>query len=165
MRVDRIKSVSNQGPSATTARTPWSYIVRALVHESDEFDTNELRQRGHAVSTASHIPSCKRRDARLPSDVPDVLKTNALVRVLERCSESSVVILWQDATRCNYGNQIWCRSRATKKGICALSGKFIKRGDPIYHPSLRPCPPANAYAVILASVIDCEDLVGDLTGD
>ncbi|WP_408458481.1 DUF3331 domain-containing protein [Paraburkholderia sediminicola] len=68
--------------------------------------------------------------------------TSALVKVLERRSENSVVILWQDATRCHYGDQIWFRSRSARTGICALSGNAIRSGDAIYRPR-QGAPPAG----------------------
>ncbi|NPT42766.1 DUF3331 domain-containing protein [Paraburkholderia sp. 1N] len=87
--------------------------------------------------------------------------TSALVRVLERRSENSVVILWQDATRCHYGDQVWFRCRSARTGICALSGNTIGRGDPIYRPRQGHRPPANALAMILASAIEDEALADE----
>jgi hypothetical protein len=73
--------------------------------------------------------------------------------VIERLSVTSVAVLWQDATRCRYADQVWISCRARKKGRCALSGSVIHRDDFIYKPRVRSAVPANANAMILASVI------------
>ena len=75
------------------------------------------------------------------------------VEVIERLSGTSVAVLWQDATRCRYADQVWISCRARKKGRCALSGAVIHRDDFVYKPSARSAIPVNADAMILASVI------------
>jgi hypothetical protein len=75
------------------------------------------------------------------------------VEVIERLSVTSVAVLWQDATRCRYSDQVWISCRARKKGRCALSGAVIHRNDFIYKPRVRSAIPVNANAMILASVI------------
>jgi len=75
------------------------------------------------------------------------------VEVIERLSVTSIAVLWQDATRCRYADQVWISCRARKKGRCALSGAVIHRDDFVYKPRVRSAVPANANAMILASVI------------
>ncbi|MFM0208541.1 DUF3331 domain-containing protein [Paraburkholderia sediminicola] len=75
------------------------------------------------------------------------------VEVIERLSQTSIAVLWQDSTRCRYVDQVWISCRARHKGCCALSGATIRRDDPIYKPRVRSAIPANADAMILASVI------------
>ena len=53
---------------------------------------------------------------------------------VERRSRSTVVMNWTDATLGHYGEQLWSRSVARRKAVCALSGEPIKRGDSIYKP-------------------------------
>lgn len=76
------------------------------------------------------------------------------IEVLERLSDTSIAVLWQDATRCQYVDQVWICCRARIKGRCALSGATIRRDDAIYKPRVRSAIPANADAMILASVIE-----------
>ncbi|WP_144148991.1 DUF3331 domain-containing protein [Paraburkholderia sp. BCC1884] len=76
------------------------------------------------------------------------------IEVIERLSESSIAVLWQDATRCRYVDQVWISCRARVKGRCAVSGAPIRRDDAIYKPRVRSAVPANAGAMILASVIE-----------
>lgn len=75
------------------------------------------------------------------------------IDVMERLSESSVAVLWRDATRGRYGDQVWIVCRARTKGRCALSGAVIRRGDLVYKPRVRSAAPSNAAAMILASVV------------
>ena len=75
------------------------------------------------------------------------------IDVMERLSESSVAVLWRDATRGRYGDQVWIVCRARIKGRCALSGAIIRRGDLVYKPRVRSAAPSNAAAMILASVV------------
>lgn len=76
------------------------------------------------------------------------------IEVIERLSESSIAVLWQDATRCRYADQVWISCRARIKGRCAVSGATIRRDDAIYKPRVRSAVPANAGAMILATVIE-----------
>jgi hypothetical protein len=86
------------------------------------------------------------------------------VEVIERLSDTSIAVLWQDATRCRYADQVWIACRARLKGRCALSGAIIRRNDPIYKPRVRSAVPVNAGAMILASVIACMPCMG-MKGD
>ena len=76
------------------------------------------------------------------------------VSLLDRPTSSTATISWRDSTRCCYGDQVWCASRARTEGVCAMSGRPIRRGDAVYKP--RPCRPAprNADAMILTSALD-----------
>jgi hypothetical protein len=159
----RIKCVPKQGRKAASVSTPWSGIVSALVHECGCEAANRAARREGAVATGDHPSAVEGRVGRSRSYPPETATTNALVRVLERQSENAVVILWQDATRCHYGDQVWVRCRSAKTGICALSGNAIRRGDPIYRPRQRQYLPANAQAMILASAIEVG--AGDWTED
>ena len=82
------------------------------------------------------------------------LSAHVQVEVVERLSDTSIAVLWQDATRCRYADQVWISCRARLKGRCALSGAVIRRDDMIYKPRVRTFTPANATAMILASVIE-----------
>jgi hypothetical protein len=88
---------------------------------------------------------------RVAQDVPS---RHIQVEVLERLSETTIAVLWQDATRCRYLDQVWFSCRARIKGRCALSGAVIFRNDPVYKPRVRNAFPANAGAMILATVIE-----------
>lgn len=76
------------------------------------------------------------------------------VSLLDRPTPSTATISWRDSTRCCYGDQVWCSSRARTEGVCAISGRPIRPGDAVYKP--RPCrpQPRNAGAMILTSALD-----------
>ncbi|WP_144109867.1 DUF3331 domain-containing protein [Paraburkholderia sp. BCC1886] len=79
--------------------------------------------------------------------------SHVLVEVVERLSVSTIAVIWQDATRCCYIDQVWHSCRARSMGYCALTGTLIRRGDFIYKPRVRGEIPANADAMIVASAI------------
>lgn len=161
MRADRIKCASKPGCNATSRSTPWSAIISALVRGCGCAETSAALRRERAVPAGAGDSACERGVRGSLSDAPEMVTTSALVRVLERRSENSVIILWQDATRCHYGDQVWCRCRSARTGICALSGNAIRRGDPIYRPRRGAFPPANAQAMILASALEGDGQAGD----
>jgi hypothetical protein len=70
------------------------------------------------------------------------------VTVLE-CVGSALMVRWVEHGVRHYGEQYWRRGVATRRGICVLSRKHIKRGDEIFRPAGRPRP-ANFSAMILA---------------
>ncbi|WP_175922779.1 DUF3331 domain-containing protein [Burkholderia latens] len=76
------------------------------------------------------------------------------VSVVERQSATTVSIAWRDATRCSYGDQVWQTARARVGGVCAVSGRPIAPGDPVYRPRPTRPVPINAGAMILASVLE-----------
>ncbi|SDG13455.1 DUF3331 domain-containing protein [Paraburkholderia phenazinium] len=82
------------------------------------------------------------------------LSSHIVVEVIERLSDTSIAVRWQDATRCRYDDQVWISCRARLKGRCALSGLLIRRDDLIYKPRVRSTKPVNAAAMMLASAID-----------
>ncbi|MGF6903605.1 DUF3331 domain-containing protein [Paraburkholderia sp. GAS348] len=74
------------------------------------------------------------------------------VTVVEELSNSLFVLCWRDPTLCNYEDQVWSPCLARASGRCALSGKHIGRGDPVYRPRTRGRGvPLNGDAMILAS--------------
>ncbi|WP_454828572.1 DUF3331 domain-containing protein [Paraburkholderia xenovorans] len=117
----------------------WDHVIHALLPDY----RGESGESGEA--------SRERRTPRMAACVPS---PHIQVEVIERLSETSVAVLWQDATRCRYDDQVWISCRARQKGYCALSGAVIRRDDLIYKPRVRASMPANATAMILASVVE-----------
>ncbi len=76
------------------------------------------------------------------------------VSLIDRPSSSTATISWRDSTRCCYGDQIWCASRACTEGVCAMSGRQIRPGDAVFKPRSCRRPPRNAGAMILTSALD-----------
>jgi hypothetical protein len=118
----------------------WDHVTDALLngYRSDaagEACHAQPASRGAACASSSHV--------------------QVQVQVIERLSDTSISVLWQDATRCRYVDQGWSRCRARVKGRCALSGATIRRDEPVYKPRVRTAIPANASAMILARVLEC----------
>lgn len=80
----------------------------------------------------------------------------AFIRVLERPTNRTASILWRNAGRCYYADQLWVRGVAGYGGRCALSGEAVKRGDCVYRPRQGKLRTLNAFAMILASAIEVE---------
>jgi hypothetical protein len=106
---------------------------------------------GEAGREATREASRTRRPSRMAAYAPSL---HVQVEVIERLSATSVAVLWQDATRCRYDDQVWISCRARLKGYCVLTGAVIRRDDLIYKPRVRTTTPANATAMILASVME-----------
>lgn len=120
-----------------SGRAPiWEHMIARLLAGYRSESEGEAYLKPPAKRIASHAPS-----------------RHIQVELIERLSQTSVAVLWQDATRCRYVDQVWISCRARHKGHCALSGVVIRRNDPIYKPRVRSAIPANADAMILASVI------------
>jgi hypothetical protein len=80
--------------------------------------------------------------------------TEAKVSITGRPSLTTVTLLWSQSNCCFYGDQLWHFGFARRPGRCALSGRPIARGAGIYRPRRGVCVPANASAMILASLIE-----------
>jgi Domain of unknown function (DUF3331) len=99
--------------------------------------------------TRVHVPSGRARlDYR-----PDA-HHQCVIRVLERHGNTGATVAWSDPTSCCYGEQLWRRCVARKRGACALSGKDIAAGDAVYRPRRVGQMPCNSEAMILASVLE-----------
>jgi hypothetical protein len=91
---------------------------------------------------------------RLPLTPEPCAGAEAKVKILDRPSKNTAIVSWFDPTVCRYGDQPWRASRARQPGTCAMTGRSIRRGDPVYRPrTVRPCP-LNANAMILASCVE-----------
>ncbi|WP_052405725.1 DUF3331 domain-containing protein [Paraburkholderia heleia] len=72
----------------------------------------------------------------------------AVITLLERLSPRTVALRWCSAS-CHYGYQIWVCAKARRAGVCAVSGKAIRRDDLIYRPYTRTLVvPVNVNAMI-----------------
>lgn len=119
------------------SRAPvWDHVIDALLAGCHDEDAGASYLTRPTLGIVAYAPS-----------------PHIQVEVIERLSGRSVAVLWQDATRCRYADQVWVSCRAREKGRCALSGAVIHRDDFIYKPSVRSAIPVNANAMILASVI------------
>jgi Domain of unknown function (DUF3331) len=128
----------NAAAAPDDGRAPvWSHVISRLLS-------------GYCNETEGEAYLKAPRKRLAAADAPS---RHVQIEVLERLSDTAIAVLWQDATRCQYVDQVWISCRARIKGRCALSGATIRRDDAIYKPRVRSAVPANADAMILASVI------------
>jgi hypothetical protein len=76
------------------------------------------------------------------------------IAVMEHLSVSVISVSWSDSRSGRYTERIWCRSRARAPSICALTGREIQCGDPMFRPrACEVCLPANRQRMILAATV------------
>jgi len=122
---------------ANCNRAPvWDHVIDALLTADSDTGAGATYLTRSAGGVAAYAPS-----------------RHTQVEVIERLTETSIAVLWQDATRCRYVDQVWISCRATMAGRCALSGAAIHQNDFVYKPRVRSAIPVNANAMILASMI------------
>ncbi|MEX4002163.1 DUF3331 domain-containing protein [Paraburkholderia sp. EG285A] len=73
---------------------------------------------------------------------------------VETWSENLISVSWSDPTNGRYAEQPWRLCIARSRGMCALTGADILRGDRIYRPFSRGTPPVNADWTVLASALE-----------
>ncbi|MBN3759204.1 DUF3331 domain-containing protein [Burkholderia sp. Ac-20365] len=78
---------------------------------------------------------------------------NVQIRILERPTNSTLIIHWRDPGRCFYGHQSWRITKARIAGHCVVSRVAIQKGDDVFRPAYTNAPPQNAQAMILASAV------------
>lgn len=77
-----------------------------------------------------------------------------IVKVLDRASEHTIVVSWCDSQGGHFGDQTWRLASAKKRGICAMTGRIIEKGEAVYRPWLREKARSNANERILAECVD-----------
>lgn len=114
----------------------------------------EGRRRRESARAHPGSVDCKIDKTARRTHATDVKTVPASITVIERHSPTSVVLRWCSRC-CHYGDQLWSRQMARSAGICAVTGKYIKRGDPVFRPKNRGrTTPANTDAMIHASAFD-----------
>jgi hypothetical protein len=132
--------------------TVWQYTIESLGRlaapggvTKDSKRTDSSRPRLHVVRSGS-----------VPCNGP---LAAGRIDIVERYSSTVLIVRWNDATSGHYGAQTWKEGYARGRGICALTGAVIRRGDKIYRPSERGRSPANSHWLLLASAVpipECE---------
>ncbi|WP_429258173.1 DUF3331 domain-containing protein [Paraburkholderia sp. GAS334] len=80
-------------------------------------------------------------------------RPTAIIKIIERPTNSTLVVHWTEPGKCLYGYQIWRRTRAEWNGYCALSGKLVRKHDVIFRPSWMKSEPQNSGEVILEAAV------------
>jgi hypothetical protein len=104
---------------------------------------------GHIAEPRCYDGRCRKsRETRRGDNAADDAPCAAVVTLLDRLSPRTVALRWCSAS-CHYGYQIWVCAKARRAGVCAVSGKAIRRGDIIYRPYTRTLiVPVNVNAMI-----------------
>jgi hypothetical protein len=125
---------------------PWAATISRLGQFAHHDVAEEI---GHDEEALVEAGPLKSREA-----VSDYGR-NAVVTFVERIGEKAVSISWRDSTGGNYREQRWVQRAARSRGVCALTGKAITRGDSIYHPvSSTRGRPSNLAQMIRAEALE-----------
>ncbi|MBJ9965461.1 DUF3331 domain-containing protein [Burkholderia seminalis] len=79
------------------------------------------------------------------------LRPQLFVTVLE-AGDEGLLIRWVESGRCHYGEQRWRLRVALQPGRCAISGRPIAPGEPVFRPVRRPVP-ANGDEMICPAAV------------
>ncbi|WP_181196587.1 DUF3331 domain-containing protein [Paraburkholderia sp. BL25I1N1] len=130
------------------------WTMQRLLHTSDPW-LHAIKMLRRAV--AYGINQSDQDSFQLPMRVLSRQTTgrheNIIVKVLDRPTSSTATVSWRDSTSCHYGDQLWSRRIARFNGVCALTGKPVRKGDLVYQPRTSGHRPINANRMILSSVI------------
>ncbi|CAI9009360.1 MULTISPECIES: DUF3331 domain-containing protein [Burkholderia] len=82
------------------------------------------------------------------------------VVIVRRISASAISVSWSDACLGKSTEQIWSRGFADGAAICALSGRCIGRGDPVFRPHAGEArvPVSRELTILAATVAQRPDL-------
>jgi hypothetical protein len=134
---------------------PWAATISQLEQVSDHADTtDEIDDQND--ETVTEAPSADRsRPVDAAASLASGYGHNAVVTFVERIGAKAVSISWRDSTGGNYREQRWVLRAARTRGVCALTGKAIVRGDNIYHPvSGSGGRPSNLAQMIRAEALE-----------
>ncbi|RQR49540.1 DUF3331 domain-containing protein [Burkholderia sp. Bp9140] len=102
------------------------------------------------ASAASRAAGDHRRPARRPANLV----------IVRRISSSAISISWSDPCLGRSTEQIWCRALANGAAVCALTGRHINRGDPVFRPhaSESYVPPSRDLMILAATIGQRQEL-------
>ncbi|KAG8152526.1 DUF3331 domain-containing protein [Burkholderia catarinensis] len=128
-----------------TALSEGDIVVRVLLNVLDP--SAEQRQACTKKWSIGYRPrraSAGSRTARRPVNVV----------IVRRISVSAISVSWSDACLGKSTEQIWSRGFADGAAVCALTGRCIDRGDPVFRPHAGDARvPASRALTILAATV------------
>ncbi|WP_233848798.1 DUF3331 domain-containing protein [Paraburkholderia sp. HD33-4] len=154
-RNSRANAAATAGNQHASRPDPWEQTL-LLLDRLGATDPRAPSPNSTELAPAARIAGPHRNDGRCRKggDATIDAPCAAVVTLLERLSPRTVVLRWCSAS-CHYGYQIWVCAKARRAGMCAVSGKAIRRGDIIYRPSTRtPVLPVNLNAMIHLAALD-----------
>jgi len=93
---------------------------------------------------------------------PAMANASSISRI-EWQTTCTILVSWSDSTLGRYVDQTWRAGFARTDGICGLTGKPVRRGDPVFRPLQRAdAAPKNAFDMILADTLpDAKEITFD----
>ncbi|WP_175921032.1 DUF3331 domain-containing protein [Burkholderia latens] len=135
--------------------------VADVRHVHDEMPSPDDAD-AHPVATRAALIEGRARRRGAAALSP--LRPQLFVTVLEAGGDG-LLVRWVESGRCHYGEQRWRLRVAQTSGRCAISGRAIEPGEPVFRPVRRPVP-ANADEMICpASVPDAAGAAADAGGN
>ncbi|MPW16419.1 DUF3331 domain-containing protein [Paraburkholderia sp. CNPSo 3157] len=153
--VGREAASGGSAPAKPALRDPWTTTISRL-GKSPSQDTkgassDKCDNGACAARAARRTANAERARSQAASDEHSA----AVITFVERFGAKSVSITWRDSTAGRYTEQLWVRRIARSRGVCALTGEEIVRGDAVYGPFSRPSSrPRNMSEMILAKLLD-----------
>ncbi|GLU32839.1 DUF3331 domain-containing protein [Trinickia caryophylli] len=132
-------SLAAQSGRASREANPWKHVVLDLLAYP-----SSIREAPPWVPAA---PPARERKSAAGGASPSYT-----VIVEERLANTLIALSWIDPTCGSFRDQIWRLATARRAGICALSGRPVRKGDAIFRPrGRRRDAPRNWNAMILAT--------------
>jgi hypothetical protein len=140
-------------PAAPALHDPWTATISRLgkspAQDSKLASSDKCDKGACAARPARRSPTAERAQAAASQH------SDAVITFVERFGAKSISITWRDSTAGRYTEQLWVRRIARSRGVCALTGASIVRGDAVYGPFSRPSSrPRNMSQMILAEQLD-----------
>jgi hypothetical protein len=120
---------------------PWTQIVGDL-HFPGVFTVDPVR------------PPSSDHPLGVLQSLTGVMANASSIRRIEWQTTCTILVSWSDSRYGSYVDQTWRAGFARINGICGLTGKPVRRGDPVFRPLQRNnAAPKNAFDMILASTV------------
>jgi hypothetical protein len=143
---------TEQEMKAFSQNTVWRHTIETLGHFESPCEATKDSTRADSLTSWLHsVGSGNSRCYSQPAA--------GRIVIVERDSPTVLIVRWNDATLGHYGAQAWKEGYARGRGICALTGAVIRRGDKVYRPRERGRSPVNSHWQLLASAApfpECE---------
>ena len=140
-------------PASSALRDPWAATISRL-GKSPAQDIKLASSDKCDKGACSARPARRNTTAERAQAAADQ-HSGAVITFVERFGAKSISITWRDSTAGRYTEQLWVRRIARSRGVCALTGANIVRGDAVYGPFSRPTSrPRNMSQMILADQLD-----------
>ena len=120
---------------------PWTQIVGDL-HIPGVFTVDPVQ----AESSERPLEVCQSRTCAIANA--------SSIRRIEWQTTCTILVSWSDSRYGRFVDQTWRAGFARTNGICGLTGKSVRRGDPVFRPLHRGnTAPKNAFDMILANTV------------